>query len=190
MTLSIVTVTCSGSHAPSISNQEGQFGYKHVNDDALFMVTTSERKEERVGRAHRTQDTVGVGRETMQAGGTGTRMRGGGGGGGVLERVEGRWHSPMVQTCWGRVLRTKRYIYIFCVLPHLESTPLGRVEHQEALEEVLAVCGHVEGDAVLPSQHALPQLLQKEEGQAGGETGTGQKTSWRWTLGVKHRDVS
>lgn len=65
----------------------------------------------------------------------------------------------MVKTCW--VLRTERYIYIFCVLPHLESTPLGWVEHQEAFEEVLAVRGHVERDAVLPSEHTLPQLLQR-----------------------------
>lgn len=57
----------------------------------------------------------------------------------------------------------KRYIYIFGVLPHLESTPLGRVEHQEALEEVLAVGGHVEGDAVLPSEDALAQLLPAGE---------------------------
>lgn len=42
----------------------------------------------------------------------------------------------------------------------LESTPLGRVEHQETFEEVLAVCGHVERDAVLPSEHTLPQLLK------------------------------
>lgn len=77
------------------------------------------------------------------------------------EGFEDGWHSPMVQTCSGSALRTKRYIYIFCVLPHLESTPLGRVEHQEAFEEVLAVCGHVERDAVLPSEHTLPQLLQR-----------------------------
>lgn len=70
----------------------------------------------------------------------------------------------MVQTCWGgSEIRTERYIYIFCVLPHLESTPLGRVEHQEALEEVLAVRGHVERDAVLPSEHTLTQLLQGED---------------------------
>lgn len=60
----------------------------------------------------------------------------------------------------------KRHIYIFAVLPHLESTPLGWIEHQEALEEVLAVGGHVEGDSVLPSEDALPQLLP-----ATGETG-------------------
>lgn len=77
------------------------------------------------------------------------------------EGFEDGWHSPMVQTCSGSALRTKRYIYIFCVLPHLESTPLGRVEHQEAFEEVLAVCGHVERDAVLPSEHTLPQFLQR-----------------------------
>lgn len=53
-------------------------------------------------------------------------------------------------------LKVSRYIYIFCVLPHLESAPLGRVEHQEAFEQVLAVCGHVEGDPVLSSEHALP----------------------------------
>lgn len=60
----------------------------------------------------------------------------------------------------GSVLRIERYIYIFCVLPHLESTPLGRVQNQEAFKEVLAVCGHVERDAVLSSEHALTQLLQ------------------------------
>lgn len=56
-------------------------------------------------------------------------------------------------------LRTKKNIYVLGVLPHLESTPLGWVEHQEAFEEVLAVSGHVERDAVLPSEDALPQLL-------------------------------
>ncbi len=66
------------------------------------------------------------------------------------------------------MLRIERYIYIFCFLPHLESTPLGRVEHQEALEEVLAVCGHVERDAVLPSEHTLPQLLQRGGGRQPG----------------------
>ena len=71
------------------------------------------------------------------------------------------------------MLRIERYIYIFCVLPHLESTPLGRVEHQEAFEEVLTVCGHVERDAVLPSEHTLPQLLQGR----GATTGSQQNTS-------------
>jgi len=56
-----------------------------------------------------------------------------------------------------------RYIYVVRVLLHLQSSPLGRVEHQEALQEVLAVRGHVEGDAVLPPQDALTQLLQEEE---------------------------
>lgn len=51
-------------------------------------------------------------------------------------------------------------------LPHLESPAFGRVEHQEALEEVLAVGGHVEGDAVLPSQHALAELLPRSAGKS------------------------
>lgn len=72
----------------------------------------------------------------------------------------------------GRVLKIERYIYIFCVLPHLESTPLGRVEHQEAFEEVLAVCGHVERDAVLPSEHTLPQLLQRGGRRLGSQQNT------------------
>lgn len=61
----------------------------------------------------------------------------------------------------------KNYIYIFCVLPHLESASLGRVEHKEALEEVLAVGGHVEGDAIFSSENTFSQLLQ--EGEAGGQ---------------------
>ena len=81
--------------------------------------------------AHRKQDTVGV-REDDAGGGMQE--------GDLLEkwRIDGilRWCGRAV----GSVLRIERYIYIFCVLPHLESTPLGRVEHQEAFEEVLAVC--------------------------------------------------
>lgn len=42
---------------------------------------------------------------------------------------------------------------------HLQGAALGRIEHQEAAQDGLAVCGHVEGDAVLASQHSLPQLL-------------------------------
>lgn len=115
--------------------------------------------------AHGKQDTVGV-REDDWGGG------GGGAGaerreGGFVGEVEDRWHSPMVQTCWRSVLRIERYIYIFCVLPHLESTPLARVEHQETFEEVLTVRGHVERDAILPSEHALPQLLQRRGRQPG-----------------------
>lgn len=105
-----------------------------------------------------------------------------GGGGGTRQRVvtyPGRAVVP--QGWWGRgggrvwavPRKQKRYIYIFGVLPHLESTPLGRVEHQEALEEVLAVGGHVEGDAVLPSEDALPQLLPAGEtsGSVSGNSG-------------------
>lgn len=108
---------------------------------------------------HRKKDTVGV--RGDDAGGY--RDQEEGRDGVAVGEEEDRWHSPMVQTCSGSVLRTERYIYIFCVLPHLESTPLGRVEHQEAFKEVLAVCGHVERDAVLPSEHTLPQLLQKKK---------------------------
>lgn len=115
-----------------------------------------------MGWAHTKQDAVGV--------------RGGDAVGRCRDWKEGffaggaedGWHSPMVQTCSGSELRTKKYIYIFCVLPHLESTPLGWVEHQEAFEEVLAVSGHVERDAVLPSEHTLSQLLQREGQQPGG----------------------
>ena len=54
-------------------------------------------------------------------------------------------------------------------LPHLQSPPLGWVEDQEALEEVLAVGGHVEGDTVLPPQDTLTQLLQRGRERRGRE---------------------
>lgn len=46
---------------------------------------------------------------------------------------------------------------------HLEVHPLARVEDEELLQEVFTVRGHVEGDAVLASQHPLPQLLQAQQ---------------------------
>ena len=85
-----------------------------------------------MGRAHTENRTPWVSEKMMQGGGMQE--------GDLLEkwRIDGilRWCGRAV----GSVLRIERYIYIFCVLPHLESTPLGRVEHQEAFEEVLAVC--------------------------------------------------
>lgn len=129
------------------------------------------KEEESVGR--RTQKTGHRGRQRRWCR-RGCRSREEGKGGFVGE-VEDRWHSPMVQTCCGSVFRIERYIYIFCVLPHLESTPLGRVEHQEAFEEVLTVCGHVERDAVLPSEHTLPQLLQ-------GRGTTNRKSTKHFTM--------
>lgn len=64
--------------------------------------------------------------------------------GGSEERV-------ILQRATRRGLRTKQHIYIFGVLPHLESTTLGRVQDQEAFQEVLAVRGHIERNAVLSS---------------------------------------
>lgn len=116
-----------------------------------------------MGRAHTENRTPWVS-EKMMRGEGGCRNRENGRGG--CWRIDGilRWFRRARE---GSVLRIEKYIYIFCVLPHLESTPLGRVEHQEAFEEVLAVCGHVERDAVLPSEHALPQLLRRENRQPG-----------------------
>lgn len=155
------------------SEEERPFWYKHKNDDALFMVTTSEKR--------RKQDVIRTGSwaaEEMMRGG----CRGGGG--------EYRWHSPMVQTCWGSVLRTERYIYIFCVLPHLESTPLGRVEHQEAFEEVLAVGGHVERDAVLSSEHSLTQLLQTRSRKWARHWNMHERSFSLIDTGNEHMDLS
>lgn len=42
---------------------------------------------------------------------------------------------------------------------HLQWAALGRVEDEEAAQDSLTVCGHVEGHAILPPQNALPQLL-------------------------------
>lgn len=79
-----------------ISNQEGRLQYKHVND--------GKKRGESGLLAHRKQDTVGVGGDDAgrryRDQNEGRRRRG------LLKRVEGRWHSPMVQACWGRVLRT------------------------------------------------------------------------------------
>lgn len=47
--------------------------------------------------AHRKQDTVGVREDDAEGGDAGPEKRGGG----VVGEVEERWHSPMVQTCWG-----------------------------------------------------------------------------------------
>lgn len=107
--------------------------------------------EEREPDAHRYKDTVDA--QDDDAGGRG----------GWRNQTKGRDISRSCRRAGGeRGKKTEKYIYIFAVLPHLESTPLGRVEHQEAFEEVLAICGHVERDAVLSSENALPQLLQGE----------------------------
>lgn len=50
------------------SKHERQFWYKQKNDDALFMVTTSKTKEERVGRAHTENRTPWASEEMMQGG--------------------------------------------------------------------------------------------------------------------------
>ena len=93
-------------------------------------------------------------------------MRGGDGGeGGAWSRDE-EW------------VRSWRYIYVFGVLPHLQSPPLGWVEDQEALQEVLAVSGHVEGDAVLPPQDPLSQLLSNHTGAQLACVSTHQCPSW------------
>lgn len=106
--------------------------------------------EEREPDAHRYKDTVDA--EDDDAGGGGWR-----------NQTKGGDISRSCRRAGGECgKKTEKYIYIFAVLPHLESTPLGRVEHQEAFEEVLAICGHVERDAVLPSENALPQLLQRQ----------------------------
>ena len=48
--------------------------------------------------------------------------------------------------------------------PHLQGTPLGGVEDEELLQQVLTISRHVEGDPVFAPQHPLPQLLGKECG--------------------------
>jgi hypothetical protein len=53
---------------------------------------------------------------------------------------------------------------------HLKSTAFSRVQHQESAQDALTVCGHVERDPVLPSEHALPQLLQDRTGILGEGT--------------------
>lgn len=42
---------------------------------------------------------------------------------------------------------------------YLKAASLGGVQDQELFEQVLAVCGHVERNPVLPTQYALSQLL-------------------------------
>lgn len=49
---------------------------------------------------------------------------------------------------------------------YLKAAPFGGVQDQELFEQVLAVCGHVEGNPVLPAQHALSQLLVVGKDQA------------------------
>lgn len=46
---------------------------------------------------------------------------------------------------------------------YLEAASFGGVEDEELLEQVLAVGGHVERNPVLAAQHALSQLLAKDE---------------------------
>lgn len=55
---------------------------------------------------------------------------------------------------------------------YLKAAPLGGVQDQELFKQVLAVCGHVEGNPVLAAQHALSQLLvEGGEGRGGGRPG-------------------
>lgn len=147
-----------------------------------------QHQREGVSQAHTEIRTLWVSEKMMQGRGGGCRSRDEGTG--VVGEVEDRWHSSMVPTCWwGSGLRTERYIYIFGVLPHLESTPLGRVEHQEAFEEVLAVCGHVEWDAVLPSEHTLPQLLHR--GGPGSQHNTSTcNVTYYWSIEHLKKDFS
>ena len=44
-------------------------------------------------------------------------------------------------------------------LPNLQGAAFGRVEHQEAAQDSLAVRRHVEGHTILPPQNTLSQLL-------------------------------
>jgi hypothetical protein len=43
----------------------------------------------------------------------------------------------------------------------LEAGTLGRVQHEELPQQVLAVGGYVEGYAVLATQHTLAQLTER-----------------------------
>lgn len=61
--------------------------------------------------------------------------------------------------------------------PHLQGAALGRVQHQEPAQDVLAVGRHVKGHPVFAPQHPLPQLLGKGGGDKhrsprGGDTTT------------------
>lgn len=49
---------------------------------------------------------------------------------------------------------------MYCIAAHLQRAALGRVEDQEAAQDSLAVCRHVEGHAIFPPQNTLPQLLK------------------------------
>ena len=42
---------------------------------------------------------------------------------------------------------------------YLQTASFDRVEHEEFLQQVFTVCGHVERDTVLSPQDPLPQLL-------------------------------
>lgn len=44
---------------------------------------------------------------------------------------------------------------------NLERAAFGRVKNQEAAQDSLAVCRHVEWYTVFPSQNTLPQFLNK-----------------------------
>ena len=47
---------------------------------------------------------------------------------------------------------------------YLEAASFGGVQDEELLEQVLTVGGHVKGNPVFTSQHALSQFLEKDKG--------------------------
>lgn len=47
---------------------------------------------------------------------------------------------------------------LMCV--YLEAASFGGVQDEELLEQVLTVSGHVEGNPIFATQHALPQFLE------------------------------
>lgn len=59
---------------------------------------------------------------------------------------------PVKQNIISFLYEATQYVY-------LKTAPFGGVQDQELLEQVLAVCRHVERNPVLPTQHALSKLL-------------------------------
>lgn len=50
---------------------------------------------------------------------------------------------------------------------YLQAASFGRVQNEELFEQVLTVGGHVEGNPVLATQHALSQFLETYTGRKG-----------------------
>lgn len=80
----------------------------------------------------------------------------------VMTTVLKAFKSIRFRFQWDKTL----FLYKVTQHAYLKAAPFGGVQDQELFEQVLAVCGHVEGNPVLPAQHALSQLLVVGKDQA------------------------